>query len=101
MVVDHELDALKREFLEEARMKVAEMATELSRANDPAAAERLAYIAHQLKGSGGSYGYQNISTTAAALEKTLENGAASENHVRKYLTKLEEEIDARTQELSS
>lgn len=103
MIVDHELDALKREFLDEARMKVAEMESELSRPHDAGSTERLAYIAHQLKGSGGSYGYQNISTTAAELEKTLESlpadASTDEGSLRRYLARLQNEIDERRKEL--
>jgi signal transduction histidine kinase/CheY-like chemotaxis protein/HPt (histidine-containing phosphotransfer) domain-containing protein len=45
-----------------------------------AAAERddrlaLAHIAHQLKGTGGSYGYDAISAACAELEAVLEEGA--------------------------
>ena len=32
----------------------------------------MTYLAHQLKGSGGSYGFQRISTDAAELEKAVE-----------------------------
>jgi signal transduction histidine kinase/DNA-binding response OmpR family regulator len=44
-----------------------------------AAAERddrlaLAHIAHQLKGTGGSYGYDAITAAATELESVLENG---------------------------
>ena len=71
MVVDHELDDLKREFLGEAREKVDEMETALGTVRERDSLERLKYLAHQLKGSGGSYGYQRISTDAADLEKVV------------------------------
>ena len=34
----------------------------------------LAHIAHQLKGTGGSYGYDPITAAATELESTLESG---------------------------
>ena len=103
--MDFEFDELKREFLAEARAKVDEIGTSL-RQESSAAFERMTYLAHQLKGAGGSYGYQKISTEAAALETTLErmSGAGSpeimgklQNHVRV----LAEEIETRSAELSA
>jgi HPt (histidine-containing phosphotransfer) domain-containing protein len=32
----------------------------------------MVYLAHQLKGAGGSYGFEVISTEAAAIESALE-----------------------------
>ena len=72
-MVDLELEELKREFLAEARQKVAEMESRLEGKGDRAAFERLTYLAHQLKGSGGSYGFQSISTDAAELEWECRN----------------------------
>ena len=77
-MVDHELNELRREFLGEARDKVAEMQAALEGTRDPASLERLAYLAHQLKGSGGSYGYQRISSDAAELEKAFETLSSGE-----------------------
>jgi chemotaxis protein histidine kinase CheA len=74
---DFEFDELKREFLEEARTKVADMEALLPDAPAPETLERLAYIAHQLKGSGGSYGYQNISDDAAEIERLVEEVSTS------------------------
>lgn len=71
-MVDYELNELRREFLGEAREKVLEMRGALSDADAPEARERLAYLAHQLKGSGGSYGYQRISDDAAEIERGIE-----------------------------
>jgi HPt (histidine-containing phosphotransfer) domain-containing protein len=100
-MVDQELNELRREFLGEARDKVAEMQTALEAARDAASLERLAYLAHQLKGSGGSYGYQRISTDAAAVEKAVEalaemsNGgsAAVEATIQQHVVNLRAEID--------
>jgi HPt (histidine-containing phosphotransfer) domain-containing protein len=96
MVVDHELDELKREFLDEAREKVAEM----QRAFDGASLERVAYFAHQLKGSGGSYGYERISTDAAELEKCAETSPPDEARIQQLVASLRVEIDRAWKELS-
>src|SRR5262249_54859082 len=71
-MVDPELDALKREFLGEARDKVREIETHLEVERSPKSLERMTYLAHQLKGSGGSYGFERISSDAAELEKAIE-----------------------------
>lgn len=99
-MVDHELDELKREFLDEAREKVKEMQSALDRATDRESLERLAYLAHQLKGSGGSYGYQRISTDAAELEKCLESESVDAARIRHYVGSLLAEIDRAARELS-
>ena len=108
-MVDLELDELRREFLDEAREKVMEMQSALDNAPDGTALDRLAYLAHQLKGSGGSYGYQRISTDAAALEKSVESLAAREGEsssneqerMQQYVTDLRTEIDRAASELTS
>lgn len=99
MVVDHELNELKREFLDEAREKVTEIQTALDRVEDDKAREHIAYLAHQLKGSGGSYGYQRISTEAAALEKCVEATSIDEARVQQYVVSLRSEIDRAAREL--
>lgn len=104
-MVDYELNELKREFLDEARGKVEEMQSALSDPGSPEALDRLAYLAHQLKGSGGSYGYQRISTDAAALEKALESRAGGEagegldEEIERYVVDLRSEIDRAAREL--
>ena len=105
-MVDHELDELRREFLTEAQEKVREIESTLSVANDAQSLERLAYLAHQLKGSGGSYGYQRISTDAAEIEKAVEkigkgDGANIRQKIREHVDNLRSEIDRSTQELSA
>jgi HPt (histidine-containing phosphotransfer) domain-containing protein len=105
MVVDYELNELKREFLDEAREKVVEMQSALDRVRERESLDRLAYLAHQLKGSGGSYGYQRISTDAAELEKAVEaigdNGGSSteEEKIQQYVLNLRTEIDRAAKEL--
>lgn len=106
-IVDHELDELKREFLDEALEKVDEMQSILDGGNrDSASLDRLAYLAHQLKGSGGSYGYQQISEDAAQLEKGIESLAGLggdpttlDEKFRKHVTNLRNEIDGALTEL--
>ena len=103
-MVDIELNDLKKEFLDEARTKVDEMQTALESA--PAQSiERLTYLAHQLKGAGGSYGYQRISSDAAALEKALEkrssgNGRDLDAKIQHFVVSLRLEIDRCARELS-
>jgi HPt (histidine-containing phosphotransfer) domain-containing protein len=105
-MVDHELDELKREFLAEAEVKVREMQTALDGERNAESLERLTYLAHQLKGSGGSYGYQRISTDAAELEKAAEtmsqgdNSDRIEEKIQQHVLNLRVEIDKRTKELS-
>jgi chemotaxis protein histidine kinase CheA len=101
---DFELDELKREFLEEARTKVADMEAVLPDAPAPEALERLAYLAHQLKGSGGSYGYQNISEDAAEVERFVEGVSSSgeapgEQKLADYVSKLRSGIETAAAEL--
>ena len=105
-VVDYELNELKREFLDEAREKVAEMESAAERIREQVSLDRLAYLAHQLKGSGGSYGYQQISTDATGLEKLVESLAAGTDdtteapeQILQYVVALRDEIDRALAEL--
>lgn len=97
-MVDHELNELKREFLDEARDKVTEMESALDGGRSADVLERLAYLAHQLKGSGGSYGYQRISEDAAGLEKAIEDGRVN-GVLATYVANLRSEIDRAAKEL--
>lgn len=105
-MVDHELNELRREFLDEAREKVIEIESALEQTFSPEAIDRLTYLAHQLKGSGGSYGYQRISTDAAELEKALESVADDgalfpdlEPKIQQHVVNLRAEIDRCAREL--
>lgn len=106
MVIDYELNDLKREFLGEAAEKVGEIRTVLDGGLDAAALERLAYLAHQLKGSGGSYGYQRISENAQQIESAVEQmmqpdgGDGLEASIKQHVLSLQTEIDQRQRELS-
>jgi len=105
MLVDFELDDLKREFLAEADEKVRELQEKLG---DPSSESlnRITYLAHQLKGSGGSYGFQRISTEAAALETAVESlanegtGAVVDDGIQQHVSNLRAEVDRGMKELS-
>ena len=100
MMVDHELDELKREFLAEAEEKVREMESALENGKASGSLERVAYLAHQLKGSGGSYGYQRISADAAEIEKAVEASDGNvPDDVRAHVKSLRSEIDRAAKEL--
>jgi HPt (histidine-containing phosphotransfer) domain-containing protein len=106
-MADAELDELKREFLAEALEKIVEIESRLSEAQSRDTVDRLIYLAHQLKGSGGSYGFQRISADAAELEKSLEeivNGTLCDDtntQLRGYVGSLRSEIETRTRELGA
>ena len=107
-MVDLELDELRREFLDEARDKVLEMQSVIEAGHSAESLDRLAYLAHQLKGSGGSYGYQRISTDAAEIEKAAETLAAADGNadasaeaqVQQHVLNLRAEIDRCAKELA-
>ena len=103
-MVDQELDDLKREFLSEAQEKVREMQTALDGGRNHDSLQRLGYLAHQLKGSGGSYGYQRISADAAEIEKAVEGVRALdprvEAKIKEQIGDLRSEIDRRARELT-
>ncbi len=105
--MDFEFDELKREFLAEADEKVREIQKLLDGKRNPESFERLIYLAHQLKGAGGSYGFQQISTDAAELEKAVEalvDGGGNdrlEEHLRQHAVNLRAEVDRRTRELAA
>ncbi|HYU23969.1 MAG TPA: Hpt domain-containing protein [Thermoanaerobaculia bacterium] len=102
-MADLELDELKREFLAEADEKIREIESKLAD-RSPESVERLSYLAHQLKGSGGSYGFQRISTDAAELESAVERralGEAMDEKIRQHAANLRSEIDRRSRELSA
>jgi HPt (histidine-containing phosphotransfer) domain-containing protein len=106
-MADVELDELRRQFLAEAQEKVRQMQDALDDDGAPDALDRLAYLAHQLKGSGGSYGYQTISTDAAEIEKAAESLTGSgtdtglQDKLRQYVSSLSSEIDLRAREIGA
>src|SRR4051794_31780320 len=107
MMVDYELNELRREFLQEAGEKVSEIQRALDNGRDSESRERLAYLAHQLKGSGGSYGYQRISSEAAEIEKAVEKltesgtDPATEARIRQAVVNLRDEVQKASRELAT
>ncbi len=67
-----ELDQdLMLEFKAAARQAIADLGTWLGALpSDPTAAERITRLAHQLRGSGGAYGFPAVSTAAARVEES-------------------------------
>lgn len=104
-MADPELDELKREFLAEARDKVREIESRLDGGGSPDSLERLTYLAHQLKGSGGSYGFERISDEAEQLEKAAErltSGADGlKQKIQQHVANLRDEIDEHLRELAA
>lgn len=104
-MVDDELNELRREFLAEAELKVREIEEAIGGGREPEAIERLAYLAHQLKGSGGSYGYASISSDAAEIERVAEEIAGGrssdggDDTLRERVQSLRQEIEKSAQEL--
>lgn len=106
-MADQEFDELKREFLAEAKDKIREIETTLDGERSRDGLDRLTYLAHQLKGSGGSYGFQCISTDAAELEKAVEllttgsdDGRLKEK-IQLHVVNIRSEIDKRERELAA
>lgn len=105
-MVDLEMDDLKREFLAEADEKVRELQAKLDGEQSPEALERLMYLAHQLKGSGGSYGFSRISADAAELETAVELLAKEgtrpgiDDRIQQHVFSLRAEIDRRMREFA-
>jgi len=104
MGIDLELDELRREFLEEATEKMREIQTALDTGHSSESLDRLAYLSHQLKGAGGSYGYEKISSEAAEIEKAAERiaageGAAVNGSLQQHVINLRAEIEKRRREL--
>ncbi|HKB80231.1 MAG TPA: Hpt domain-containing protein [Thermoanaerobaculia bacterium] len=103
-MIDPELEELKREFLAEAREKVRVMEEDFDGGANPQSIEQLSNLAHQLKGAGGSYGFERISSEAAQVERALEQvrngGAPLRESMRQNIARLRGEIDQRLAELS-
>lgn len=101
--MDFEFDELKKEFLTEAEGKVREIVDFLKAPKpDKVALDRMIYLSHQLKGAGGSYGFQVISTEAAALESIVEQllaGSGDVESARTRASNLTTIVDEGTREL--
>jgi len=104
-LVDAEFDELKREFLAEAAAKIDEICSILKESRSPQTRERMLYLAHQLKGAGGSYGFQLISTEAELMEKILEESTGDINDssvekLGKHIENLANEVNLRATQLA-
>ena len=102
-MVDQELDELRREFLAESADKVREMEASVDGGRSTESVERVTYLAHQLKGSGGSYGFERISSEAAEVEKAAERFLGGETgvleSVRQHVAALRDEIEKQAEAL--
>lgn len=89
------LRALRVSFVEEARAECAELAR-LAEVAAPASDgwRRARKLAHDLRGSGGSYGFPEVSAAAAAVEGELVAPAAAAEPARRSLPDLVRELDA-------
>jgi len=62
------------ELLREFRGRLEDRAVDLEKAHERGDVERLRFVAHQLRGAGGSYGFPQITEAAEALERTMAPG---------------------------
>lgn len=93
--MDFEFEELKKEFLDEAQEKIDQMRAIVEGGFDEDdSLERLTNLAHQLKGSGGSYGYSRISSDGARLEELLERdgGSADRKEIERVMGDLQDEV---------
>ena len=103
--MDPEFDELKREFLAEAGAKIDEIRSILTESRSFETRQRMIYLAHQLKGAGGSYGFSAISTEAASMEAVLERSDAdiddtSVDELTKLIGNLAAEVTLRADQLA-
>jgi len=80
-------DELRREYLAEAGNRIAELRADVDalRASSPAALQSLRTRFHRLVGSGGSYGFPEISTAAREVERWLSREEAADPVGADYL----------------
>ena len=87
------LPLLRRRFLSRAHDRLAEMRSIAVGAGGsaltPTDRDILIRLAHQLAGTGGSYGLDGLSRAAAKLEASLENEALSPDEVGRRLAEIE------------
>ena len=67
------LSQLRREYLAESPARLAELRKHVAafRAGDPDASQVLVILFHRLAGSGGSYGFPEISEIGQSMERWL------------------------------
>jgi HPt (histidine-containing phosphotransfer) domain-containing protein len=89
--VDQVFEALRRDYLAEGPLRVAELRQDLAalRAGEPGAGASLRARFHRLAGSGGSYGFPEISAISREAELTLVAHPAPDASV---IARLEESI---------
>ena len=87
------LPLLRRRFLSRAHDRLAEMRSIAVGAGggalSPIDRDILIRLAHQLAGTGGSYGLDGLSRAASRLEASLENEALSPDEVGRRLAEIE------------
>jgi diguanylate cyclase (GGDEF)-like protein len=98
--LNNALAELRREYLFEAPGRLAELRKDVAafRAGEPDATQSLLRRFHRLAGSGGSYGFQDISLIAregeAVLAKPVDNVGIAGARLEKLVDRLAETFDA-------
>lgn len=80
-----------RDIVEEFAAGLPQRAADLEQAMAAQDWTRLATLAHQLKGAGGSYGYPQLSELGATMEHEFKNRSAGE--FRPWMTRLGQLIE--------
>lgn len=77
--LDDALEELRREYLQDAPGRLAELRKDIAafKSGEPDAAESLSRRFHRLSGSGGSYGFPNVSEISKEAEHWLKNAQPS------------------------
>jgi len=102
--VDELFQQLRREYLTEGKERLAELRAELSgfQTGDPGALASLKTQFHRLAGSGGSYGFPEISALAKEAELWVATGPAADEtavaRLQATIGRLEEVFDSEKRE---
>ena len=72
LLADPDMHDIVREFVDGLAKRVAD----LRQAYERLEWDRLTTLAHQLKGTGGSYGYPDVSALAATMERAFRTHSA-------------------------
>jgi diguanylate cyclase (GGDEF)-like protein len=103
--IDDFFEELRREYLREAPARLSELRKDLAAfaAGEADAAKSLKSRFHRLAGSGGSYGFPQISTVSREMERALADTAiwspAIEAQVEQTITALAQAFDQAANEL--
>jgi HPt (histidine-containing phosphotransfer) domain-containing protein len=98
--VDELFQQLRREYLTEGKERLAELRAELSgfQTGNPGALTSLKTQFHRLAGSGGSYGFPEISALAKEAELWVATGPAADEtavaRLQATIRRLEEAFDS-------